>query len=141
MGSIPRRTEALLDLGTVVPPGHGLGEEIHEVDIEAERLADVADGAARPIGDERRRERRAVPAVAPVDVLDDLLAPLVLEVDVDVRRLVALLRHEALEQEMHPPGVHLGDSEAVAHRRIGCGAASLAENAIRPSETNDIVDR
>ena len=34
--------------------------------------------------------RRAVAAIGLVDVLDHLLAPLVLEVDVDVGRLVAL---------------------------------------------------
>ena len=52
-------------------------------------LADVAHGALRPVGDERRGERRAVAAVFCVDVLHHLLAPLVLEVDVDVGRLVA----------------------------------------------------
>ena len=140
VGVDSRRTETLLDLGTVVPPGHGLREKVDEVDIEAERLADVADGAARPIGDERRGERRPVPAIALVDVLDHLLAPLVLEVDVDVRRLVALLRHEALEQEVHPPGVHLGDPEAVAHRRVGGRTAALAEDALAPGETDDVVD-
>jgi hypothetical protein len=34
-----------------------------------------------------------------VEVLDDLLAALVLEVDVDVGRLVALAADEALEQQ------------------------------------------
>ena len=34
-----------------------------------------------------------------VDVLDHFLAPFVLEVDVDVRRLVALAGDEALEQQ------------------------------------------
>jgi len=33
-----------------------------------------------------------------IDILDDFLAPLVLEIDVDIGRLVALLRDEALEQ-------------------------------------------
>ena len=42
----------------------------------------------------------AVAAVAVVDVLDHLLAPLVLEIDVDVGRLVALGRDEALEQQV-----------------------------------------
>ena len=135
-----RGGEALLDLVPAVPPGHGLREQAHEVRIEAERLADIADGAARPIGDEGRRQRRPVPAVAPVDVLDDLLAPLVLEVDVDVRRLVALLGDEALEQEMHPRRVHLGDAEAVADRRIGGGAAPLAEDVLAAGETDDVVD-
>ena len=42
----------------------------------------------------------AVAAVFLVDVLDHLLAPLVLEIDVDVGRLVALGADEALEQQV-----------------------------------------
>ena len=61
-------------------------------------LADVAQRAARAVADDRGGERGAVAAVFAVDVLDDLLAPLVLEVDVDVGRLVALARDEALER-------------------------------------------
>ena len=34
-----------------------------------------------------------------VDMLDDFFAPLMLEIDVDVGRLAALHRHEALEQK------------------------------------------
>ena len=56
-------------------------------------------------------------AVAAVDVLDHLLAPLVLEIDVDVRRLAALGGDEALEQEIDARGIDLGDAEAVADRR------------------------
>ena len=43
---------------------------------------------------------RAVAAVFLVDVLDDLLAALVLEVDVDVRRLAAGGADEPLEQQV-----------------------------------------
>ena len=53
------------------------------------------------VGDHGGGQRRALAAVLAVDVLDHLLAPLVLEVDVDVRRLVALARDEALEQHRH----------------------------------------
>ena len=42
------------------------------------------------IADHRRGERGAIAAVSVVDVLDHLLAPLMLEIDVDVGRLVAL---------------------------------------------------
>ncbi len=73
-----------------VPPRERAGEAIHLREAEAQRLADVAHRAPRPVGDQRRRQRRAVAAVFRVDVLDHLLAPLVLEVDVDVRRFVAL---------------------------------------------------
>jgi hypothetical protein len=51
--------------------------------------------------------------------LDHLLAPLVLEVDVDVRRLIALGRDEALEQKIETRRIDLGDPEAVADRGIG----------------------
>ena len=39
-------------------------------------------------------------AIALVDVLDHLLAPLMFEIDVDVGRLLAFLRDEALEQKI-----------------------------------------
>ena len=49
-------------------------------------------------------------AVFVVDVLDHLLAPLVLEIDVDVGRLLALLGDETLEQEIDLLGIDLGDA-------------------------------
>jgi hypothetical protein len=104
-----------------------------------ERLADVADGAARPVGDQRRGQRRALAAVAFVEVLDDLFAALVLEVDVDVRRLVALAGDEALEQQMHARRIHLGDVQAVADRGVGRGAAALAEDPAAARELHDVV--
>jgi hypothetical protein len=61
--------------------------------------AGVAQRRARPVADDHRGERGAVPAVLAVDVLDDLLAALVLEIDVDVGRLVALDADEAAEEE------------------------------------------
>ena len=67
---------------------------------QTEHLADLADGAAAAIADHRRREAGTLAAIFLVDVLDDLLAPLVLEIDVDVGRLAALRRHEALEQKI-----------------------------------------
>src|SRR5438445_458962 len=61
------------------------------------RQAPIRSSARRRGGDGGGRDRSAVAAVLAVDVLDDLLAPVVLEVDVDIGRLVALLRDEALE--------------------------------------------
>ena len=65
---------------------------------QAERARHVAHRAAPAIADHRRRQRRAFAAVALEHVLEHFLAPLVLEVDVDVGRFLALLREEALEQ-------------------------------------------
>jgi carbon monoxide dehydrogenase subunit G len=67
-------------------------------------LADLADRASAAVGDDGGRQPGPVAAVFGVDVLDHLLAALVLEIDVDVGRLVALLGDEALEQEVDPAG-------------------------------------
>ena len=84
---------------------------------------------------QRRRQRRAVAAVLVVDVLHDFLAPLVLEVDVDVGRLVALLADEALEQHATARRIDLGDAEAVADRRVRRRAAPLAQDALRARDS------
>ena len=68
--------------------------------LQAHRLADFADRAARPVMDDGGGDAGAVAAVFGVDVLDHFLAPLMLEIDVDVGRLLALLGNEALEQQV-----------------------------------------
>ena len=52
------------------------------------------------IADDGGGEAGAVAAVAGIDILDHLLAPLMLEIDVDVGRLFPLGRDEALEQKI-----------------------------------------
>ena len=73
-------------------------------------------------------------------MLDHFLAPLVLEIDIDVRRLVALARHEALEKRIGARGIHFGDAEAVAHHGVGRRTAPLAEDALGASELHDVVN-
>ena len=74
-----------------------------------------------------------------IKVLDDLLTPLVLEVDIDVGRLVALARDEALEQHRHARGIDLGDAEAITHRGVRRRAAPLTEDAATARERDQIV--
>src|SRR5262249_58128368 len=88
------------------------------VGSEAERRADLADGAAAAVVDDGGADRGAVAAVARVDVLDDLLAPLVREIDIDVGRLAAVLGDEAGEQEVALVGIDRGDAEAIAGRAV-----------------------
>ena len=61
---------------------------VHLLLGEAERLADVAHGRARPVRDDVGHLRRVTAAVALVHVLNDLLAPPRLNVHVDVGRPV-----------------------------------------------------
>ena len=91
------------------------------------------------VADHRGGEPGAVAAVFLVDVLDHLLAPLVLEIDVDVGRLAARGADKALEQHVDAGRVDRGDAEAVAHHRIGRRAAPLAQDAAAARERDDVV--
>ena len=94
----------------------------------AERLGHVAHRRAGPVRDHVGDLGRVVAAVLAVHVLDDLLPPVALDVDVDVRRAVALGRQEALEQQAELDGVGGGDAEGVADGRVGGAPPPLAED-------------
>ena len=66
-----------------------------------------------------------------------------LEVDVDVRRLIAFAGDEAFEQQVYvfAGRVQLGDAKGEADHRVGRRAASLAENALAAGKGDDVVDR
>jgi len=83
---------------------------------QAERLADLAHGAARAVADDGGAQRGAVAAIGVVDPLDDFLATLVLEVDVDVGRFAPLGTDKALEQQTRPSRIDRRDPKHVAHR-------------------------
>ena len=99
-----------------VAPGRAV-QRGDDVVGEAEDLGRLADRRAGAIGDHGGGEPGALAAVALVDVLDHLLAPLVLEIDVDVGRLVALGRDEALEQQIEARRIDLGDRRGRSRRR------------------------
>ena len=121
-------------------PPRRLGELGRDVLRQAHRLADLADGAAGAEADHGGGDGGAVAAVAGVDVLDHLLAPLVLEIDVDVGRLAAVGGDEALEQQVVLRRVHRRDAEHVADRAVRGRAPALAEDAARAGERDDLVD-
>ncbi len=123
----------------IAPDGAVQGRD--RVVRQAEGLADLADGRAGPIGDDAGREAGPLPPIAVVDILHHDLAPLVLEIDVDVGRLVAVLRDEALEQEVVHRGVDGRDAEHEAEHRIGGRAAPLAQDALGDGEAHDVVHR
>ena len=124
-----------------VPPLHGAGQPLGLHGVEPDDLGHVAQRAARPVADDRGGERGAVAAVLAVDVLDDFFAPLVLEIDVDVGRLVALARDEALHEQLAARGIHLGDAQAVTHHGVRGRAAPLAEDVEAPRLAHDVVHR
>ena len=110
LGVEPGLANPLLVDDAALPPLQRPRERADLQLLDTERLADIADGAAPTIGNDRSGQRRSLARVFAIDVLNDLLAPLVLEIHVDIRRLVALLRDEALDERLHPVGIDLGDS-------------------------------
>ncbi len=73
------------------------------------------------------------------DPLDDFLAPLTLKVD--VRRLVAIRRYEALKQKAAADWIDGGDAQHVADGGIGGGPPALAQDAFRSRVAEDAVHR
>ncbi len=112
-------------------PGHVLRQ--------AQHLADLADGAARAVVDHGGADGGAATAVALVDVLDHLLAPLVLEIHVDVGRLVAVAGDETGEQEVDLHRVDRGHPQAVADHAVGRRTASLAQDVLGLGEAHHVV--
>ena len=115
------------------------GERCGGVLRQPHGLAHVPRRAPPPVTDDGGGEAGACAAVAAVDVLDHLLAALVLEVDVDVGGLAPLARDEALEQQVDLRRVDGGDAEAVADGGVGGGAPPLAEDVLLPGEAHDVV--
>ena len=102
-----------------IPPLVVFCDLVNTLWIESERLADIAQHAARAIADDSRGQSRAIAPVFAVDILNDLFAPLMLEVDIDIGRLVALAADEALKQNIAAARIDLGDAQAVANHRVG----------------------
>ena len=78
-------------------------------------------------------------AVLVADVVEDLLAALLAEVDVDVGRLAALLVHQALEHQPVLDRIDVGDLEAEADERPGRAAASGAHGHAHLARVADEV--
>ena len=109
--------------------------------VEAQHLAGFARGEFSAIGDDVRRHRGAVLAVALVDVLDDALALIAAgKIDVDVGPFAALFGEKAFEEQIHADRVDRGDAERVADGAVGRGATALAENSLLFREANQIPD-
>ncbi len=105
-------------------------------------LAHLADRHARAVVDHGGAQPGAVAAIALVYMLDHFLAPLMLEIDIDVGRLVAVLGDEAVEQQCVLCRIDCGDPQAIAHRRIGRAAAPLAQDRrrLRAGKIDNVLD-
>ena len=106
-----------------------------------EHAARVAHGGARGHRPERDDLRDAVAAVLLAHVVDDALAALDGEVDVDVGHRLAARVEEPLEQQVVADRVDVGDLEAVRDERAGGRAAARADaDAVALREVDEVGD-
>ena len=132
--------ETRRQLLALVPPGQRRSQRVDTVDVDAECATGIAQRRACAVADDRRRQRGTLAAVFAVDVLDDFLAPLVLEVDVDIGGLITFARDESPEQQLRLRRINLGNAECVTHRRIGRRTPPLAQDALPARELDDVMD-
>ena len=122
----------------------GFGKCRGDILAQPHRLADLANGRARAVMDHSRTQPRPVAAVFVIHILDDLFAPFMFEIHVDIGRLVTLLAQETLKQHRGLVGVNTGHAQAKAHGRVRRRAAPLAQNGrlrLMARKTHNVVDR
>ena len=107
---------------------------------KTKHLADFAHRTLGTIRDVRSGHTGPVAAVLGIDVLDDLFAPLVLEIDIDVGRLVARRADESLKQQINPFRIHRRNAKHVTHRRIGRRPSALAQDSAAAGKTDNVLD-
>ena len=105
-----------------------------------EHPADVADGGPREHRAEGDDLCDVVLAVLAPDVGDDLVAPAVLEVDVDVGHRHAVGVEEALERELVEDRVDRRDAERVGDDASRGTAAAGRLDALAPGERDEVRD-
>ena len=102
---------------------------------QIEHAADVAHRRLGRHRAERRDLRHRIGAVLLLHVVDDAVAAVLAEVDVEVRHRHALGIEEALEQQRVAQRIEVGDAERIGDQRAGAGAAAGPDRhavALRP---------
>ncbi|VVN28337.1 hypothetical protein PS624_04701 [Pseudomonas fluorescens] len=123
----------------IAPVAAAIGQCVDLIRRQAQGLGHIAYGASGVVGADHCGQCCATAAIATEHVLQDFFAAFVLEVDVDVRRFVALLRHKAFEQQRGAIRVDLGDAQGKAHRRVGRRATALTENALLAGKAHHVM--
>jgi hypothetical protein len=97
--------------------------------VSPSTLPTSRNGAARAVSDDSGGDAGPLTAIALIDVLDDLFAALMLKIDIDIGRLLALRGDEAGKQKVMLGRVNSGDAKHVADGGVGRRPTPLAQNA------------
>ena len=105
---------------------HQLAELVDLAVGHLQHAADIAQHAARLQRAEGDDLGDLVAAVFLLHVADDFVAPVLAEIDVEVRHRDALGIEEALEQKPEADRIEIGDGQRIGDQRSGAGAAARA---------------
>ena len=120
---------------------HELAELVDLAVGHFQHAADVAQHAARLQGAEGDDLRHLVAAVALLHVADHLVAPVLAEVDVEVRHRHALGIEEALEQQVEAKRIEVGDGQRIGDERARPRAAARPDrNALILRPLDEVGD-
>ena len=109
-----------------VPMTDTSAQAIDLLERQAERLPHFAQRAPPAIANHLRDHGGSVATVALVQLLNDLFAPFVLEIDVDVGRLTPFGAQKSLEQKIRTRRIHRRNAEREAHGAVCSAASALA---------------
>ena len=120
------------------PAVYTFGQAVEQLGRKAKRFADLADRHPRLEGDDVADHPGPLPAVLLVDVLDDLLAMLGREIDVDVRCAGHLLVQKSLEEKVVFDRVDARDAKHVGDDRVGGRASALPRHTVVAGEAHQV---
>ena len=118
--------------------GHHAGDAVHIAVAHPQGAAHVPQGGLGPQGSEGDYLGHAVAAVLVYDVVQHLVAPVVLEVHVYVGHFLAFHVQETLEDKAVLQGVNVGDAEAVENDAGRRAAAHAEEYLALAHELDDV---
>ena len=120
---------------------HHLGQLVDLAVRHLQHAADVAQHGARLQRTEGDDLPDLVAAVFLLDVADDLFAPVLAEVDVEVGHRHAVGIEEALEQQREAQRVDVGDGGGIGDQRSGARTAARPDrNALRLRPFDEVGD-
>ena len=102
---------------------HQLGELVHLAQRHFQHAAHIAHDAARQKRAEGDDLRHPVRPIAVAHIADDLVAPVLTEIDVEIGHGHAFGIQEALEEQAEAQGIKIGDGEGVGDQRACARAA------------------
>ena len=109
---------------------HELGELVDLAVRHFQHAADIANDAPRQKRTEGDDLRDLLLAVALLHVIDDALAPVDAEIDVEIGHRHAFGIQEALEQQAEPQRIEIGDRERIGDKRARTRTAARPDRNI-----------